>query len=124
MDNIALDVATARRILVTYVPDYCVAEVAEHALALALARGVVRYDRSVSAGGWDLGVAAPLHRIDGQTLGVVGCGRIGRRLAHMALGLGMRVLGYDPDRVRLRPLAAPASMEPLARIDTTRGRQP
>jgi D-3-phosphoglycerate dehydrogenase len=99
VDNIAVDVATARRIPVTYVPDYCVAEVAEHALALllALARGVVRYSRSVSAGGWDLGVAAPLHRIEGRTLGVVGCGRIGRRLAQMALGLGVRVLGYDPD---------------------------
>jgi D-3-phosphoglycerate dehydrogenase len=99
VDNIAVDVATARRIPVTYVPDYCVAEVAEHALALllALARGVVRYSRSVSAGGWDLGVGAPLHRVEGRTLGVVGCGRIGRRLAQMALGLGVRVLGYDPN---------------------------
>jgi D-3-phosphoglycerate dehydrogenase len=99
VDNIAVDVATARRIPVTYVPDYCVAEVAEHALALlmALARGVVRYSRSVSAGGWDLGVAAPLHRIEGRTLGIVGCGRIGRRLAQMVQGLGVRVLGYDPN---------------------------
>ena len=108
VDNIAVDLATTRHIPVTYVPDYCVAEVAEHALALllALARGVVRYDRSVSAGGWDLGVAAPLHRIEGQTLGVVGCGRIGRRLSQMARGLGLRVLGYDPD-----PGAAKAAAE-------------
>jgi D-3-phosphoglycerate dehydrogenase / 2-oxoglutarate reductase len=108
VDNIAVDVATARHIPVTYVPDYCVAEVAEHALALllALARGVVRYDRSVAAGGWDLGIAAPLHRIEGQTLGVVGCGRIGRRLAQMALGLGLRMLGYDPDTGAARAAAA------------------
>jgi D-3-phosphoglycerate dehydrogenase / 2-oxoglutarate reductase len=101
VDNIAVDVATSRRIPVTYVPDYCVAEVAEHALALllSLARGVVRYDRSVSAGGWDLGVAAPLRRIEGQTLGVVGCGRVGQRLAQKARGLGMRVLGYDANPV-------------------------
>jgi D-3-phosphoglycerate dehydrogenase len=108
VDNIAVDTATARQIPVTYVPDYCVAEVAEHALALLLsmARGVVRYDRSVSAGGWDLGVAAPLRRIEGQTLGVVGCGRIGQRLAQKARGLGMRVLGYDAN-----PVAAPAGIE-------------
>jgi len=101
VDNIAVDVATARGIPVTYVPDYCVAEVAEHALALllSLARGVVRYDRSTSSGGWDLGVGAPLHRIEGRTLGVVGCGRIGQRLAHKARGLGMRVLGYDANPV-------------------------
>src|SRR5947207_6755559 len=45
VDNIAVEVATLRHIPVTYVPDYCVAEVAEHALALllALARGLMRY---------------------------------------------------------------------------------
>ena len=97
VDNIAVDAATSRGIPVTYVPDYCVAEVAEHALGLlmALARGVVRYDRSVKQRTWDLGVAAPLRRIEGQTLGLIGCGRIGRRLADKALGLGMRVLVYD-----------------------------
>ena len=97
VDNIAVDAATARGIPVTYVPDYCVAEVAEHALGLlmALARGVVRYDRSVKQRAWDLGVAAPLRRVEGRTLGLIGCGRIGRRLADKALGLGMRVLVYD-----------------------------
>jgi D-3-phosphoglycerate dehydrogenase / 2-oxoglutarate reductase len=117
VDNIAVDVASARHIPVTYVPDYCVAEVAEHALALllALARGVVRYHRSVSSGGWDLGVAAPLHRIDGQTLGVVGCGRIGSRLAQSARGLGLRVLGYDPDS-RVAGAAAAAGIE-LVQLD-------
>jgi D-3-phosphoglycerate dehydrogenase / 2-oxoglutarate reductase len=99
VDNIAVQVATDRRIPVTYVPDYCVAEVSEHALALllALARGVVRYNRSVTQGDWNLGVAAPLRRIEGQTLGLVGCGRIGRRLAEKALRLGIRVLGHDAD---------------------------
>jgi D-3-phosphoglycerate dehydrogenase len=98
VDNIAVDSATARAIPVTYVPDYCVAEVAEHALALLLtqARGVVRYDRSVKARVWDLGVGAPLRRIEGQTLGLIGCGRIGARLAIKALGLGLRVQTYDP----------------------------
>jgi D-3-phosphoglycerate dehydrogenase / 2-oxoglutarate reductase len=97
VDNIAVDAATARGIPVTYVPDYCVAEVAEHALGLlmSLARGIVRYNRSVNERRWDLGVAAPLRRIEGQTLGLIGAGRIGRRLADKAVGLGMRVLVYD-----------------------------
>jgi D-3-phosphoglycerate dehydrogenase len=97
VDNIAVETASARGIPVTYVPDYCVAEVAEHALALLLAcaRGVARYNQSVKHGGWQLGVAAPLRRIEGQTLGLIGCGRIGARLAAKALGLGMRVLAYD-----------------------------
>ena len=94
VDNIAVDTASARGIPVTYVPDYCAAEVAEHALALllALARGIVRYDRSVKSRRWDLSVAAPLRRIEGQTLGLIGYGRIGSRLAVKARGLGMRVL--------------------------------
>jgi D-3-phosphoglycerate dehydrogenase len=98
VDNIAVDTASARGIPVTYVPDYCVAEVAEHALALLLAqaRGVARYNASVKGRRWDLGVAAPLRRLEGQTLGLIGCGRIGTRLAQKARGLGLRVLAYDP----------------------------
>src|SRR5438105_5187088 len=97
VDNIAVEAASARGIPVTYVPDYCVAEVSEHALALlfALARGVVRYDQAVKERAWDLSRAAPLRRIEGQTLGLLGCGRIGSRLARKALGLGMRVVAHD-----------------------------
>jgi D-3-phosphoglycerate dehydrogenase len=98
VDNIAVDAASARGIPVTYVPDYCVAEVAEHALALLLAqaRGVVRYNASVKKRAWDLGVAAPLRRLEGQTLGLIGCGRIGARLAAKARGLGLHVVAHDP----------------------------
>ena len=98
VDNIAVETASARGIPVTYVPDYCVAEVAEHALALllSLARGIARYDRSVKARGWDLSVAAPLRRLEGQTLGLIGYGRIGSRLGAKARGLGMRVLANGP----------------------------
>ena len=55
-DNIAVDEATRRGIPVTNVPVYCTDEVAEHvlALALALARGIARYDRAVRAGDWSL----------------------------------------------------------------------
>jgi D-3-phosphoglycerate dehydrogenase len=108
VDNIAVDAATTRGIPVTYVPDYCVAEVAEHALGLlmALARGIVRYNRSVKGRAWELGIAAPLRRIEGQTLGLIGCGRIGRRLAEKALGLRMRVLVYDSDPAAIDAAAA------------------
>jgi D-3-phosphoglycerate dehydrogenase len=97
VDNIAVERASARAIPVTYVPDYCVAEVAEHALALLLsqARSVARYNRSVKGGAWDLSVGAPLRRIEGRTLGLIGCGRIGTRLATKATGLGLHVLVYD-----------------------------
>ena len=117
VDNIAVDSATARAIPVTYVPDYCVAEVAEHALALMLAqaRGVVRYDRSVKARDWDLAVAAPLRRIEGQTLGLIGCGRIGARLAAKALGLGLRVLAYDPGPGRSAERRCPRQLRRGAR---------
>jgi len=113
VDNIAVDSASARGIPVTYVPDYCVAEVAEHALALLLAqaRGVARYNASVKARTWDLGVAAPLRRIEGQTLGLIGCGRIGARLAAKAVGLGLRVLAYDPAPVAPPPGVVSASFD-------------
>jgi D-3-phosphoglycerate dehydrogenase len=115
VDNIAVDSASARRIPVTYVPDYCVAEVAEHALALllSLARGVARYDRAVRGGGWQLSVAAPLRRIEGRTLGLIGCGRIGSRLASKALGLGFNVVVYDQAPV---PLPAGARGVSLAEL--------
>jgi D-3-phosphoglycerate dehydrogenase len=121
VDNIAVESATARHIPVTYVPDYCVAEVAEHALALllALARSVVRYQRSVASHVWDLGVGAPLRRIEGQTLGLIGCGRIGRRLAQKARGLGLSVVGYDSDPrafdATTTELVTPMQLEDLLR---------
>jgi D-3-phosphoglycerate dehydrogenase len=115
VDNIAVDAASARGIPVTYVPDYCVAEVAEHALALllSLARGVVRYNESVKGGRWHLGVGAPLRRVEGQTLGLIGCGRIGSRLAAKATGLGLRVLIYDKAAIAVPEGARSAGLEEL-----------
>src|SRR3990172_3926092 len=65
LDTIPVDAATARGILVTNVPDYCIDEVSDHALALilAVARGVVRLNASVSAGSWSPVDARPLHRL-------------------------------------------------------------
>jgi D-3-phosphoglycerate dehydrogenase len=98
LDTIDVPAATARGILVTNVPDYCIDEVSDHALALilALTRGVVRLDRSVRDGAWNPMVARPLHRNRGRTLGLVGFGRIARRLAEKAAAVGFEILATDP----------------------------
>jgi D-3-phosphoglycerate dehydrogenase len=98
LDTIDIPVATERGILVTNVPDYCIDEVSDHALALilALGRGIVRLDRGARSGGWDPMVARPLHRLRGRRLGLVGFGRIARRLAEKARPIGFEVLATDP----------------------------
>lgn len=98
LDTIDIPAATARGIYVTNVPDYCIDEVSDHALALilALARGVARLDRGVRAGAWDPMVVRPVHRLRGSTLGLIGFGRIARRLAEKAAAVGFRVVATDP----------------------------
>jgi D-3-phosphoglycerate dehydrogenase len=100
LDNIAVDAATERGVLVTNVPDYCVDEVSDHAVGLVLAwtRGLVRADREVRAGHWNP-AGARLRRLSTLTCGVVGYGRIGRLTARKLLGLGARVLASDPHAV-------------------------
>lgn len=100
LDNIDVAYCTANKIPVTNVPDYCVIEVAEHALALllAMARKVVFFDRQSQQGVYKLQAGPPLRRIEGQTLGIVGFGNIGRRLAEKAVGLRMRVLATSRSR--------------------------
>ncbi len=97
VDTVDVDAATERGVWVANVPDYGTEEVADHALALALAllRGVTVYDRGVRAGGWDYRAAAPLRRLSTLTFGVVGCGAIGRAAGARAAAFGMRVLGAD-----------------------------
>jgi D-3-phosphoglycerate dehydrogenase len=93
------------------VPDYCLEEVAEHALALvfALARKVAAYHLATKSGRYDLVAELPVERVSGKTLGVVGLGQIGSLLAAKAAAVGMRVLGTNrsqaaPDGVAWRPL--------------------
>ena len=79
-------------------PDYGVGEVATHALALALAslRNVAAYDRDVRAGRWHYLSAGALRRPAELTLGSIGLGRIGKRMAHVSRNGFKRVLAYDP----------------------------
>lgn len=97
-DHVDVDAATRRGVWVCNVPDYCIEEMADHALALllALVRGVVELDRNVRAGGWDYDSAGPLRRLSDVRLGVIGFGRIGRTVAARARALGMEVAAHDP----------------------------
>ncbi len=110
LDNIDVAAATRRGIVVTNVPDYCVQEVAEHALALifALARKVAFYHHETKSGRYNLKDGLPLRRIKGQTLGIIGFGNIGRTLAEMAAPLGINVLACN--RVRRSPGDLPAGV--------------
>jgi D-3-phosphoglycerate dehydrogenase len=98
VDNIDLEVAAEVGIVVTYVPDYCVDEVSDHAMALllALARKVTYADRLVQGGRWEMKAVVPLHRLRGRVLGLVGLGKIPRAVAPKAQAFGMKVIATDP----------------------------
>jgi D-3-phosphoglycerate dehydrogenase len=95
-----VNTADARRhgVWVANSPDYGVGEVATHAFAmtLALLRHVVLYDRDVKAGNWHYASPGQLRRVSDMTLGIVGLGRIGKRMAHIARDSFARVVAYDP----------------------------
>jgi D-3-phosphoglycerate dehydrogenase len=91
--------ACARRgVWVANSPDYGVGEVATHALALALAslRNIAAYDRDVRAGRWHYLSSGVMRRPADLTLGIVGLGRIGKRMAHVSRNVFRRVIAYDP----------------------------
>jgi D-3-phosphoglycerate dehydrogenase len=119
VDNIDLGAARARRIVVTNVPDYCVEEVASHALALLLAllRKVPQGDRVVRRGGWGIAELRPVRRFSDLTVGLVGVGRIGGTLARMLHGCGFRVVAYDPYAPDLDGVESVSFDELLARSD-------
>jgi D-3-phosphoglycerate dehydrogenase len=98
VDNVDVAAANKARIPVTNVPDYCIDEVSDHAMALllALAREITAADRAVKSGTWDVVPHAAIRRISGQKLGLIGFGKIARALASKARSLGMKVLAYDP----------------------------
>jgi lactate dehydrogenase-like 2-hydroxyacid dehydrogenase len=98
-DNIDLEAASEKGIVVSNVPDYGTNDVADHtwALILALERGILRFNHSILEGGpwsWELGTN--LERIQGKTLGIIGLGRIGTSVAMRGKAFGMKVVFYDP----------------------------
>ncbi len=98
VDNIDLPAAKACGIAVNYVPDYCLREVSDHAMALllALARKVTLADKLVQSGRWEVPPLVPLRRLEGQVLGLIGFGNIPRVLAPKAKAFGLNVLAHDP----------------------------
>jgi D-3-phosphoglycerate dehydrogenase len=99
VDNVDIEAATDFGVAVCNVPDYGVDEVSDHALALllTLVRQPHLLDEAVRKGTWDFSIVRPLRRMTGKVLGVVGLGRIGQAVARKATGLGLRVLGCDPN---------------------------
>lgn len=97
-DNIDLEAATERGILVGHVPDYCLDEVSVHAISmlLACARRLVSAQDRMRAGGWNLHRADPVWRMAGKTLGLVGFGNIGQAVARKLQGWGLNLLACDP----------------------------
>lgn len=94
LDNIDVSAATQRGAWVTNVPDYCMEEVSDHAVAMVLSlwRGVSALDRDVKSGHWRP-AAARLRRTSTKTIGIIGYGNTGRVTAQkFAQGFGCRVL--------------------------------
>lgn len=97
-DYIDLTAAAQRGIWVTNCPGYCTDEVATHTLALILsqARRLPQQRQLVRQGVWDPRPVRPLRHVRGQTLGLIGYGRIGKAVAAKGKALGFRVLACDP----------------------------
>jgi len=98
-DNVSVETATAKGIWVARVPDYCLEDVSDQALALLLGcvRKVAFKDRRIREGAWNLHREQPSYRITGKTLGLIGYGAIARTLHRKISGFGLgRVLVFDP----------------------------
>ena len=98
VDNVDLEAASAAGIVVTKVPDYCIDEVSDHAMALLLSavRKIPFANRQVHSGEWRMPAVVPIHRLRDRVLGLVGFGRIPQLVAPKARAFGLRVVAYDP----------------------------
>ena len=98
VDNIDLPAAKEKGIAVNYVPDYCIREVSDHAMALLLAliRKIPLSNKLVQSGRWEMPAVVPIRRIEGTVLGLVGFGNIPRLMAPKAQAFGIKVIAYDP----------------------------
>lgn len=98
VDNVDVEAATRKGIVVANVPGYCLEEVSDQALALMLSawRKVVSHDKAVRKGAWDISFRDPVYRLKGRTLGLLGLGAIARRLVEKVAGFGFRIIAHDP----------------------------
>ncbi len=122
-DNIDVPAASRRGIVVSYMPDYCMHEVAEQAVMLIMAcqrklnQQICLTEESSRSGRWVFRPIYPLHSVHGKTLGIIGCGRIGSLVHQTMQGFGLaRILICDPylTEARMRELKSPfVSLEEL-----------
>jgi D-3-phosphoglycerate dehydrogenase len=107
VDNVDVEAATRRGILVANAPESTVVSAAEHTIGLlvALSRNIPQAHAALKQGRWERARYGGIE-LDGKTLGVLGFGRIGQQVARRARGLGMRVVAFDPfvSRDRFREL--------------------
>ncbi|HEY2460288.1 MAG TPA: hydroxyacid dehydrogenase [Candidatus Acidoferrum sp.] len=117
VDNIDLDEATKRGVLVLSTPGGNAVSVAEHAfgLMLALARHIPQLSKGFHEGKWEKSSANGTE-IRGKTLGLIGLGRIGTEVARRAEAFGMRVIGYDPRLSEARKREVKAELVPLEKL--------
>ncbi len=98
LDNVDLAAAADLGIAVGNVPEYGHEEISNHAIALllALSRKLFAFDAAVRRGGTGIPAPQSVARLSQRTLGLVGYGRIGRRVAEKARAFGLEVVAYDP----------------------------
>jgi D-3-phosphoglycerate dehydrogenase len=97
-DVVDVDAATEHGIMVCTMPDFCTEEVANHALMLLLAcnRRLITLHEKLREGNWGRPALRQIGPLYGETLGIVGYGRIGRAMARRGRVLGMRIIAADP----------------------------
>jgi D-3-phosphoglycerate dehydrogenase len=103
-DRIDVDAATARKIMIANLPDYCIEEVSDHAVALVLAsaRRLFQMQKTITDGQWGrpgvrtMELVGPVERLSERTLGIVGFGNIGKLVAKKTRGIFARLLAADP----------------------------
>lgn len=98
VDNVDIPAATSHGIIVTRVPDYCLDEVSDHAMALllSLVRKIPSSNARTHSGRWEMKAVTPIHRLRGTVLGLVAFGQIPQLVAPKAKAFGIRVVAYDP----------------------------
>ena len=98
VDTVDLAECSKRGIYVANVPDYCIDEVATHALTLILnwSRKLPIAQQTIKSGSWDIAPLRPLESPGDQVLGLVGFGRIAQALCRMARAIGFQVWAHDP----------------------------
>jgi D-3-phosphoglycerate dehydrogenase / 2-oxoglutarate reductase len=103
VENVDVDAATRRGIVVANAPESTVVSAAEHTvgLLLALSRNIPQAHAALKRGSWERSRYGGVELAD-KTLGVLGFGRIGQQVSRRALGLGMHVVAYDPFVARER----------------------